>query len=460
MTASVDLADVQGLVLRGYSMPVGRHVGLRVRDPAAARQFLASLDTSDPAVPAITTAAPWTVKPDCCVNLGITYQGLAALGVPAEHLASFPEEFVQGAVARAATVGDVGSSAPDQWLPWLRDPGPHLLLSLFAQSVDALDSTTTQLAQSWHLGCAEMGRYDGAWLPDNTAHFGYRDGLSQPTIENVPLSGLPDSLPRASVGDFLLGYPSRHPEFTYPVPAPAQLGGNGSFAAFRVLEQDCDGFAAFLAQQAAKTGLSEELIAAKLCGRWRNGVPLVLSPDTDTPDPPLPREALNDFDYVGKYGDERGYRCPVGSHVRRMHPRGQRVVGDGGGHLHRIVRRGIPYGPPHDPAHPRDGQPRGLLGLFIGVSLHDQFEFLMTEWANNGRFTAGLGATKDPLLGDNADGTGTFSIPRPEGPVVLDGFSRFITTRGGAYCFLPSISGLRYLATLRIREAGPLCGRL
>ncbi|MGH3851373.1 MAG: hypothetical protein ACRDRT_17065, partial [Pseudonocardiaceae bacterium] len=236
--------------------------------------------------------------------------------------------------------GDIGTSAPDQWLPWLRDPGPHLLFSLFAQSGDALESVTKQLEQAWHPGCIEVGRCDGAWLPGNIAHFGYRDGLSQPTIEDVPLAGLPDSLPRAKLGDFLLG-----------------------------------------------------------------------------------------------------------SHVRRMHPRGQRVVGDGG-HLHRIVRRGIPYGPPFDPAHPHDGQARGLLGLFIGVSMRDQFEFLMAEWANDGRFTAGLGSTKDPLLGDNADGSGRFSIPRPEGTLVLEGFSRFITTLGGAYCFLPSMSGIRYLADL------------
>lgn len=445
--AAVDLADVQGLVLRGYTMPVARHLGLSVREPSAARAFLAALGDNDPAVPSITNAEPWSVKPECCVNLGVTFSGLAALGVAKEHLDTFPAEFSEGAVSRAEKVGDVGTSAPDHWLPWLADPGPHLVLSLFAQSAAALESTTKHLALAWFAGCAEVGRSDGAWLAGNAAHFGYRDGLSQPTVEGVPPAGLPDHLPRAPVGEFLLGHPSQHAQFSYPVPVPPELGANGSFAAFRVLEQDVHGFATFLAEQADRTGLSEELVAAKVCGRWRNGVPLVLSPDTDTPDPPIPLEALNDFDYVGEYDDARGYRCPVGSHVRRMYPRGQRVVG-GGGHLHRIVRRGIPYGPPYDPERPDDGEARGLLGLFIGVSLRDQFEFLMSEWANGGRFTAGLGNTKDPLLGATADGAGSFSIPRPEGPVILEGFSRFIRTRGGAYCFMPSISGIRYLANL------------
>ncbi|MGH3922570.1 MAG: Dyp-type peroxidase, partial [Pseudonocardiaceae bacterium] len=438
---AVDLADVQGLILRGYTMPVGRYMGLNVREPRAARTFLAKLTGSDPDIPTVTTAQPWEVKPECCVNLGITFPGLAALGLPQASLDGFPSDYAQGAIRRASGVGDVGISSPQHWLPWLADPGPHLLMSLYAESSDALETTTKQLEQAWSAGCVELGRHDGAGLPGNVAHFGYRDGYSQPTIEGVPHVGLPDHLPGAPVGEFLLGYPSQHVRFSYPVPGPPELGINGSFAAFRVLEQDVDAFAEFLSHHAAATGMSEELIAAKLCGRWRNGTPLILSPDTDTPNPPIPLETLNDFDYVG---DERGYRCPVGSHIRRMYPRGQRVAGNGS-HLHRIVRRGIPYGPPYDPAHPHDGQARGLLAMFIGVSLCDQYEFLMAQWANDGTFTAGLGRTKDPVIGAQPDGAGTFSIPRPEGPVVLAGLARFVTTRGGAYCFLPSITGIRYL---------------
>lgn len=438
----VDLADVQGLIVRGYTMPAARYLGLTVREPRAARAFLGTLSTGDTAAVSVTTAQPWQAKPQCCVNLGITFRGLAALGVPPVSLDSFPAEYAQGAAQRAARVGDVGPCSPQLWLPWLADPALHLLVMLFAQSSDALDAATKQLEQAWSAGCVEGGRHDGTWLPNTVTHFGYRDGLSQPVIADVPLSGLPDHLLLAPVGEFLLGYPSQHVGFSYPVPAPPELGINGSFAAFRVLEQDVDAFAEFADEQASANGVSKEFIEAKLCGRWPNGTPLVLSPDTDTPNPPIPPDALNDFDYED---DERGYRCPVGSHIRRMHPRGQRVAGNGG-HLHRIVRRGITYGPPYDPAHPRDGKDRGLLGLFIGVSLRDQFEFLMAEWANDGIFTAGLGRTKDPVIGAQADGSGSFSIPKPEGPMILPGLPRFVTTRGGAYCFLPSVTAIRYLA--------------
>ena len=70
----------------------------------------------------------------------------------------------------------------------------------------------------------------------------------------------------------------------------------------------------------------------------------------------------------------------------------------------------------------------------------------MAEWANDGIFTAGFGGTKDPLIGAQADSTGSFSIPSPEGPMVLPGLPRFVTTRGGAYCFLPSITAIHHLA--------------
>jgi hypothetical protein len=136
-----------------------------------------------------------------------------------------------------------------------------------------------------------------------------------------------------------------------------------------------------------------------------------------------------------------------------MYPRGSRVAG-GGGHQHRIVRRGLTYGPPHDPARPRDGHERGLLGLFIGVSLRDQFEFLMSQWAGDGLFAPGLGRSQDPFLGagegagGRAGAGGTLPLALPGGRTALTGLPRLVTTRGSAYCFLPSITGIRHLAGL------------
>jgi deferrochelatase/peroxidase EfeB len=119
------------------------------------------------------------------------------------------------------------------------------------------------------------------------------------------------------------------------------------------------------------------LLAAKMCGRWRNGVPLALSPNTDTPLEGIPPEQLNNFEYVNAdgSGDPRGLHCPVGAHIRRINPRGQPVTGQGqpGGsnNTHRLIRRGMPYGPVYDPTQPYDGIERGLLGYFINANIEN-----------------------------------------------------------------------------------------
>src|SRR6185295_4628492 len=92
-TASLPWGDIQGLILRGYNYPKGRHFVLHFPDAAAGRKLVASL------VPVITTAAPWGAKPASCLNIGFTADGLRALGFTVTTATKFPEEFVQGAIA-------------------------------------------------------------------------------------------------------------------------------------------------------------------------------------------------------------------------------------------------------------------------------------------------------------------------------------------------------------------------
>jgi deferrochelatase/peroxidase EfeB len=204
----------------------------------------------------------------------------------------------------------------------------------------------------------------------------------------------------------------------------------------------------------ARYGISGEKLAAKFVGRWRNGVPLSLSPETDSPDPSIPLDRINGYDYApteanpDAFDDRNGYRCPVGSHMRRNNPRHSLVAGNSG-LRHRLIRRGMPYGPPFDPANPHDGVERGLLGLFIAVSLKDQFEFIMSEWVNGDTFAPGLSGTRDPLLGNSVGGPGAFTIPR-EGakPIVVSNLPQLVRTRGAAYGFLPGLTALQYIARL------------
>jgi deferrochelatase/peroxidase EfeB len=444
----VPLDDVQGLILRSYGMDCAAFFLLRVQNPADARRTLGSLP--------ITAGTLWQEKPAFCVNVALTIQGFAALGVSQTSLSSFPQDFAAGAFSRCAEVGDIGPCSAENWDYGLGQPGLHALILLFAQSPDVRDAQTALLRQTLISSGAwsEVTTLPGDVLPGSVAHFGYRDGFSQPTVDCGLENPFPDKQPVAPAGEFLLGYPSQFDQFSYPVPVPDELGRNGSFMVLRILEQDCAAFDTLLNQSEERYGIDGELLAAKIMGRWRNGTPLSVSPNSDSPVPPLATSELNQYDYAPSdlipdaFNDRRGARCPIGAHMRRANPRASTIAGDGGSR-HRIVRRGIPYGSPYDPSNPNDGIKRGLLGLFIGVSIKDQFEFLMSEWMNGSTFAPGIYGTTDPILGNSADGENTFAIPRDKStPLVIPHFPRLVTTRGSAYTFLPSITGLRFIANL------------
>ena len=458
---ALQLCDIQAFVMHTYRPCALRSFVLKVENAGAARRFLGTLISGDASSPQLATADQWQQSHAYRVNVGITHDGLAALGLPASSLSTFPDEFAGGCVGAAARVGDTGDSAPETWQAPFASRDVHVLVFLFVidkasteQTIDAVSARLRELYAGTG-ACRELSVCDARSLPGDVAHFGYRDGFAQPTIEGGPPPLLPDLLPPAPASEFLLGYENLT---TDPVPEPRELCKNSSYAAFRILAQDCHAFETFLADQSRQTGLDPELIAAKLCGRWRSGAPLTLFPSADDPRRDDPRSILgyNSFDYVKtdryrpneEYDDSKGYLCPIGSHVRRMNPRHARVAGNSG-LSHRIVRRGLPYGPPYDPARPNDGIERGLLGLFIGGSLKNQFEFLMKHWANDGGF-AGVGQTKDPILGANAVGDSKFTIPvqGSKTPVTLRGLPRFVRTRGGAYCFVPSVTAIKYLSAL------------
>jgi deferrochelatase/peroxidase EfeB len=224
------------------------------------------------------------------------------------------------------------------------------------------------------------------------------------------------------------------------LPEPEVLSHNGSYLAYLRLEEHVGAFRDFLRQH-GETAEQQELIAAKLMGRWRSGAPLVLSPKED--DPPLgadPRRT-NNFNY-GKM-DPYGYGCPVGAHIRRMNPR------DTGENMQRrrMIRRGGTYGSPLPEAEPEDGVERGIAAFVGCASLVRQFEFAMNVWVNDPKFE-GLENERDPFVGTH-DGTFDMTIPKRPIRQKIKGLPAFTTLRGGAYFFLPGKRGLRYLATLK-----------
>jgi deferrochelatase/peroxidase EfeB len=372
--------------------------------------------------------------------------------------------FTQGAAARANLVGDTGPSAPEHWVGGFGKGGDHVLVTLHAMSPDSMASYSDRLSTLFAEGgafreiyradgMALMEMKDGAPVPTAKVHFGYTDGLSMTTIRGGPERYPPDHQEPCEPWLFVLQDQAEN----YFVPEPRELGLNGSFAVFKILMTDVVAFEQFL--QSNKDKIDPELLAAKMCGRWRNGVPLALSPDTKNPEGGIPTEQLNNFEYVNAdgSGDPKGLRCPVGAHIRRINPRGQPVTGQGhpGGsnNTHRLIRRGLPYGPAYDPKQPYDGIERGLLGYFINSNIENQYEFVLGEWVNKSEFAGAVRLppkSKDPMIGMQDPGQGIFVIPQPDGapPIKISGFSNFFTTRAAAYCFLPSITALKFISEL------------
>jgi deferrochelatase/peroxidase EfeB len=481
---TLHLADIQGFILRAYRMPILRHFLLQVQAPAAARTLLGRLVSGDEQdTPQITTAEAWQVgfapgpgdnpqerpryKPDYCLNVGLTWPGLVALEVaervPTLSFKSFGA-FTDGAAKRAERVGDTGPHAPQHWLSGFGTGADHVMVTLYALTPQALTTYSTRLSALFAEGNAfqELWRGDGMALfeiqngqpvPVPKIHFGYTDGISQVTIKGGPERYAPDHQEPCEPWLFVLLDEAEN----YYVPEPPELGRNGSFGVFKMIRQDVVGFEQFL--QDNKERIDPELLAAKICGRWRNGVPLVLSPDTDAPPEGIPLEQLNNFEYVNKdgSGDPKGLRCPIGAHIRRVNPRGQPVAGQGrpGGsnNTHRLIRRGLPYGPMYVPGQPDDGIERGLLGYFINTHIENQYEFVLKQWVNDAAFVGAVRLhpkAKDVIIGTNEPADSVFDIPQPSGapPLQVRGFSSFITTQAVAYCFLPSVTALKFIAGL------------
>jgi Dyp-type peroxidase family len=468
MTEPLELDDIQGNLLRGYRHPDVRYFLLQVGDPTGGRELLDTLLRGTESIPAVQTAADWTVKPPACLNVSITHPGVTQLGVPDAIAATFPAAFVAGSAQRSIEsasdptapwgvvgIGDIGPSAPDRWsMGGPNNPSVHVVISVFTDesAEPRRDAITSALRAEFEVdGVVEVTLLDGHMFPNGTVHFGFRDGLSQPQIAGRPGDRVADMQPDAPTGDFLLGkdYVNSY-RGNYLGDVPSVLGDNGTYMAFRVLEQDCSGFEQFIRRTGERFDMDPELVAAKMIGRWRNGVPVAVSPDDDRVD--VPEASLNAFDHAAtldhptNFDDADGVRCPFGAHMRRMNPRGGPVTGLQ--HNRRIVRRGVPYGPPFDPANPDDGEERGLLGAFICGDLGSQFEFLYKVWSNMDIAMPTLRGSRDPIIGWQPEVGGRFEVPSGDsrGVLVANDVPRLVTTRGSLYLFVPGIGGLRALA--------------
>jgi Dyp-type peroxidase family len=435
---NLELHDIQSGALRPRPTPFqATYIIVRIDDRDAGRELMRRLSG------VVSSAARPEGQPeDTWVSASLSFAGLKALGVPEASLDSFSPQFQQGMAARAGMLGDAGESGPAHWEKPLGSSDVHVVITAISKAMLDLEAALGRAkAALAGLKISPIWRQDCHVLPDETEPFGFKDGISHPAIEGSGIAGTnPHEVPLRA-GEFVLGYPDEMGE-TPLIPQPDVLGRNGSYVAFRKLHQRVADFRRYLRANASSPQ-DEELLAAKMMGRWRSGTPLALSAAAEAP--AIGADPKRNNDFLFQSDDPIGYKTPLGSHIRRMNPRDAQVAGVP--RIHRMIRRGTAYGPPLPPGVLEDdGAERGLMFAFVGAHLGRQFEFVQTEWMNTGTFFGGT-TERDPVSG-NGDGTGSFSIPRRPIRRQLVGLPRFVVTRGGEYCFMPSLSALRWLSEL------------
>jgi Dyp-type peroxidase family len=474
MNMNIEKEDVQGIITKGYSeLPACTFLLLVIKDPSAARLWLKNI------TPAVTHS---NIKhPQAALNIAFTFEGLKVLGLSKDSLDSFPLELEDGMTTphKQLFLGDFDESAPASW-EWggNQNESIHILVMLYAATDSELQKISASHRRQFDQhGLAEIKELPTAVLSKRKEHFGFHDGISQPTIAGLDRKDIPENT--VATGEFIMGYKNSYGQ--YPAspmvsenigdcqqlqitsePGKRDLGRNGSYLVFRQMEQDVELFWKYMDKSTTHDGKCDapEMIklAAKMVGRWPSGAPVTICPDEDKQD----MENMNNFDY--RTHDAIGLKCPVGSHIRRTNPRDMldtdRKTSIDVTNKHRLLRRGRSYGKPVcESLDPQDIlkqknilDKRGLYFICVNADIGRQFEFVQNAWVNNPKFLS-LYDERDPVIGNNLhpeypEKTGVFSIPTGSMRDRHSDIPRFTTVKGGAYFFLPGIKALRYLSSI------------
>jgi Dyp-type peroxidase family len=488
----LDVEDIQNIVLNPVAFPFARYCFFTFANSEGARAFVAELapHVTDavhhcpmPGAP-ITESKPWEI------SIGFSFAGLRALELPARTLATFPVEFTQGMLSRAHDLlVDRGDSDPVNWESMWKDGSVHAFVSIQTTTLVGDQPTTVPIIEGrakreelHAMILAAAARHgvtqrafqdagalvvDGSGLPTDREHFGYSDGIGNPDIQGAGWPSPPGSGKRGkngwepiAAGEFVLGHGDEAGEMP-TAPEPFGFSRNGTYLVYRKLHENVASYRRWLESEGEKYPGGRELLAAKMVGRFRDGTPLITSPDAPFGVTGAMRAdatfapKLSDFSYAD---DANGSRCPMGAHIRRMNPRDSLGFDGVLVNRRRIIRRGLPYGdwiPEDTPLDAVEGLDRfsdaepsrhGVIFMALNASIERQFEFVQREWMNYGNDFR-QGNDRDPLLGNRHTESrfvvqGDATDGREKAMHICRGLPQFVTVRGGEYFFLPSITAL------------------
>jgi Dyp-type peroxidase family len=466
----IDPNLVQGIGLAGFRKDHQQLLCLSWPNPAAGRELIASLTplvATDQEVRTFNSlfseirqrrqsgrlaeggvTATW-------VAVGISGAGYQSLGVDIGSQLPAGDgvaAFLAGMASRSEVLADPD---PASWRPGIA--GAHAVVVGASDRSEDLDVTVTfvlDLVSS--CGATVTYTEGGCTLPaplTGHEHFGFKDGVSQPSVAGYD-NPVPGGPPQTALGEFVLGYP----DATSTTPTVGSDAVNGSFLVFRRLSQDVTGFQQQAATAAAAVNppVTQDLMAAKMVGRWPSGSPLELNPAND----PGPEGVTNDFTYQAA-GDDDGHVVPQWAHIRKVNPRDETQPPTVPEDLqrHRMIRRGIPF-TTTSPA----GTDVGLHFMAIVADIVRQFEFIQRSWLNDPNFPNGgqpstpgqppytppspgvPSAGVDPIGANYPAGSQDAYLPSSGATAQLIALAhQFVHMTGGEYFFVPSIAALQRL---------------
>lgn len=510
----LEVDDIAGNILLGFNKPFQALLFFDIVDAVAFRRWLLGLRlTSTRELMLVRDELQRQRQQgeiprarNVWLQVGFSRPGLERL-VPEADVAKLEPAFRDGLKQRA--VPQLGDPADGEWKMGDGDGEPQVVLIVACDSQTDLNTEIERQKRAATASGATFVHHEiGARLPGgNLEHFGYRDGVSQPAIRGR-LSDDPNDVftPRENAddpndgkpgqrlvwpGEFVFGYVEQDGNAKQGaiigdvLPSTDEVSGkdgpdwlrNGSYLVYRRLRQRVREFRAFLRVEAKNQKIKEDYLAALLVGRFPNGAPISR---TQTGEPRMAAEAASEDFLFAKASraisatshpcqatretppaekDADGMVCPFSAHIRKTYPRDDEtrfegIFGPVPNETHRILRRGIPFGPLAEDAPPEpDGVERGLLFLCYQTSIAEQFEHIQKEWANKTEAMTNASLSKagiffsagvDPIIGQTKE-TRRFIFYLPTAgeekkPVEIQGGGPWVEPTGGGYFFVPSLS--------------------
>ncbi|EJD41880.1 DyP-type peroxidase [Auricularia subglabra TFB-10046 SS5] len=391
-----------------------------------------------------TSSSTVTAQPMVAVNIAFADVGLKKLGIT-DNLNDPP--YSAGQFVNADNLGDPGTK---NWVKaFTLTDALHGLFIIASDDQSLVDTEVQFLEALFGSDISKLYSLQGNIRPPPfVGHemFGYLDGIGQPALQGFNVNPVLPGQLVVNAGVVLVGEPGD------AVLRPP-WAKDGSFLAFRQLQQLVPEFDNFLLQKApVVSGLTQQqsadLLGARMIGRWKSGTPVELAPLIDNPSIGPNEFQNNNFDFFNPgfpFNSDQSH-CPFDAHIRKTRPRA-----DLSAPANTIMRAGIPYGPEVSPAETKAGKSspkleRGLAFVSYQSQIAQGFQFMQQAWANEPSFVFGKNVAPghDPIIGAN-HGNPRFMAGYnvADETQVLDLPFDFVISRGGAYLFSPSISALR-----------------